>query len=678
MGGPDGRLLLHLAAEKNGGRVAFRFFEILQNLSHFLLGADKRLKNALQIFFDALIILIALTAAVFLRIETLFFLAQPEFITCFAFVLFPTIFLFARMGLYRAFMRYVSTEIAVLVALGSGFSALALLVTSLMLVSFIPWTVTVIYAALLFILVCGSRFIIRALFRMGGSRKRKKLAVYGAGEAGVQILQSLRTSPDYRVRMVIDDNPKIRGQEIFGLRIMSFAEAAKKFEDFEIDTVLLAMPSMGSAARRKIFARVNEYALEVKTIPPVASLINGTAKITEFKDVAIEDLLGRERVAPLPDLMGKNIAGKTVLVTGAGGSIGSELCRQIIQLKPQKLLLLDVSELAIYTISEEIEHHASKFGVELVSLVGSVQDRPFIAAAMRNHKIDTIYHAAAYKHVPLMEQNILQAVKNNTLGTMVLAEEAVRAGVASFTLVSTDKAVNPTNIMGASKRLAERVCQMMGIEQTKTRFSVVRFGNVLGSSGSVVPLFKKQIAAGGPLTLTHPDVTRYFMTIGEAVQLVIQASSLAKGSEVFVLDMGRPVKIRDLAFKMVQLSGLKPYLEGEGDAAENEGDIAVQITGLRPGEKMYEELTYGDNLVGTAHPRIMTVNEAAMTAKEMRIVAERLGALVAAEDQLGLTHTMTEIADYTPDETVTASTAEAQSQILASKIVPLAVPGKRG
>ena len=264
-----------------------------------------------------------------------------------------------------------------LAALGSGFSALALLVTSLMLAPFIPWTVVVIYAALLFILICASRFIIRALFRMGGSRKRRKLAVYGAGEAGAQILNR-SDKPNYLVRMVIDDNPKIRGQEIFGLRIMSFAEAAKKFEDFEIDTVLLAMPSMGSAARRKIFARVNEHALEVKTIPSLASLINGSAKITEFKDVAIEDLLGRERVAPLSDLMEKNIVGKTVLVTGAGGSIGSELCRQIIQLKPQKLLLLDVSELAIYTISEEIKRRASKFEVELVLLVGSVQDRSLL------------------------------------------------------------------------------------------------------------------------------------------------------------------------------------------------------------------------------------------------------------------------------------------------------------
>lgn len=647
--------------------MAFWFFDILQNLSHLLLGAEKWLKNALKICVDALMILIALTAAIFLRIETLFFIKELEFITCFAFVLFPTIFLFARIGLYRAFMRYVSTEIAVLVALGSGFSALALLVTSLMLVSFIPWTVTVIYAALLFILVCGSRFIIRALFRMSGSRKRKKLAVYGAGEAGAQILQSLRTSPDYRVRMVIDDNPKIRGQEIFGLRIISFAEAAKKFEDFEIDTVLLAMPSMGSAARRKIFARVNEHELEVKTIPSLASLINGSAKITEFKDVAIEDLLGRERVAPLSDLMEKNIVGKTVLVTGAGGSIGSELCRQIIQLKPQKLLLLDVSELAIYTISGEVGHNASKFGVELVSLVGPVQDRPFIAAAMRSHKVDTIYHAAAYKHVPLMEQNILQAVKNNTLGTMVLAEEAVRAGVATFTLVSTDKAVNPTNIMGASKRLAERVCQMMNHHQKNTRFSMVRFGNVLGSSGSVVPLFKKQIAEGGPLTLTHPDVTRYFMTIGEAVQLVIQASSLAKGSEVFVLDMGRPVKIIDLAFKMVQLSGLKPYLEGVGDADDNEGDIAVRITGLRSGEKMYEELSHSNNLVGTAHPRIMKVTDAAMTAKEMRIVVERLGALVEAEDRAGLIELLVEIADYLPENADTAAIAETQISLTAGK-----------
>ena len=655
-------MLLDLAAERIEERVAFRLSNTITKRLRLLLSADKSLKIAVQIFFDALIILIALTAAVFLRIETLSFLARPEFLACYAFVLSSTLFFFARLGLYRAFMRYVSTEIAVLMALGSGFSALALLVASLMLISFIPWTVTIIYAALLFILACGSRFTIRGLFRMGTLRQRKKLAVYGAGEAGAQILQSLRTSPDYKVCIVIDDNPKIHRQEIFGLRIMSFAEAATKFENFEIDTVLLAMPSVEFAARQKIIAQLNEHALEVKTIPPVASLINGSAKITEFDDVAVEDLLGREHVAPIPSLMGINICGKTVLVTGAGGSIGSELCCQIIKLKPKKLLLLDVSEPAIYNIFEEIEHHATKFKVELVPLLGSVQDRPFVAGAMRQHAIDTIYHAAAYKHVPLMEQNILQAVKNNTLGTMVLAEEAVHASVSSFTLVSTDKAVNPTNIMGASKRLAELACQMMGIEQTKTSFSVVRFGNVLGSSGSVVPLFKKQIAAGGPITLTHPDVTRYFMTIREAVQLVIQASSLAKSSEVFVLDMGNPVKIKDLAFKMVQLSGLKPYMEGGGDPAKNEGDIAVHITGLRPGEKMYEELSYSDNLVGTAHPRIMRVSEGTITTKEMRAVAERLAALVATEDQEGLVALLIEIADYLPEQPI--SNAIASRQIL--------------
>ena len=625
----------------------------------------------LRMFVDTLIILIALVAAVFLRIETLFFLSKPEFLACLLLVSLATISLFARIGLYRSFARYVSTDVAILVSMGSGFSALTLLATSLMLVSFIPWTVAVIYAALLFIFVCGSRFIIRAFIRMAGSHKRLNLAVYGAGEAGAQILQLLRTSPDYKVRMLIDDNPKVRGKEIFGIRIMNFIEAEKKFEDFEIDTVLLAMPNIGSSARRKIFDRINKHKLEVKTIPSFASLINGSAKITEFKDVAIEDLLGRNSVAPLPTLMGKNISGKTVLVTGAGGSIGSELCRQIIQLKPQKLLLLDVSELATYTISEEIKSQSAELRVETVSLVGSVLDRPFIAATMRNHRIDTIYHAAAYKHVPLMEQNIIQAVKNNTLGTIVLAEEAVRVGVASFTLVSTDKAVNPTNIMGASKRLAERACQMMGIEQTKTRFSLVRFGNVLGSSGSVLPLFKKQIAAGGPLTLTHPNVTRYFMTIGEAVQLVLQASSLAKNSEVFVLDMGRPVKIKDLALNIVQLSGLKPYLEGEGDVAESEGDIVIRITGLRPGEKMHEELSYGDNLVGTEHPRIMTVNEDVMAAKEMRIVAARLETLIADEDELGLMEILHEFGNYHCEASKQNPTAETQVLKTDSKVVPM-------
>jgi len=651
-----------------------------RNILRLALTLDRAVQRGLQMGFDALAVFGALVGAMALRLETFTFLDQPGFFLSYALILVPTLYLFAKMGLYRAFMRYVSTEIAVLVALGSGVAAILVMIAKLLLAAFIPWSIPIIFGALLFIAVTGSRFTLRAMFRATTEKRRKYVAIYGAGAAGAELLQTLASSSAYRVQMIIDDNPGLQGQRLFGLRVMSFEEAAENFGALDVDIVLLAMPSAGFSARQAIIAKVNEYALEVKMIPAVGKLIDGSAQITEFKDVAIEDLLGRERVDPITKLMGKNIHRKTVLVTGAGGSIGSELCRQIIELAPKRLLLMDVSELAVYTILAELDAQAAQRGVALVPLVGGVQDRPFVAASMAQQKIDTIYHAAAYKHVPLMEQNILQAIKNNTIGTLVLAEEAVRTRVPSFTLISTDKAVNPTNVMGASKRLAERICQAMNAEQKVTRFSMVRFGNVLGSSGSVVPLFQRQIAAGGPITLTHADVVRYFMTIGEAVQLVIQASALARGGEVFVLDMGVPVKIKDLAFKMVQLSGLRPYLE-EG-AQQGEGDIAIRITGLRPGEKMYEELSYGKGLVGTKHPRIMTVREAAMPVREMRALIQHLERLIEARDIKALFTCLAKDADYTAGESqatlASAAPQASETERADDNIVLLPVTPKRG
>ncbi len=633
--------------------------EAVQNILYSIQNAPRTMKITLQISLDGFIIFLSLVSAILLRIETLGFLGQSDFFAGSALILVLTLFAFARMGLYRAFTRYLSSETAALIAAGSGFSAITLFLVKLILLSFIPWTVVIIYFSLLFIGLCGSRFLLRAIFRIGTPGQRKNLAVYGAGKAGIQILQSLKTSSEYRARIIIDDNPQLQGKQIFGIRIMGFDEAAGYFARFNIDTVLLAISNASFSARQKIITQISNYMLQVKSIPSVDNMIEGSARINDFKDVAIEELLGRDSVVPMPDLLGRNIADKTVMVTGAGGSIGSELCRQIIQLKPKQLLLLDLSELAIYTILAELEAAAHELEVDMVPLIGSVQDRAFIADALATHQIDTIYHTAAYKHVPLMEINVAQAIKNNTLGTLVVAEEAVRAKVASFTLISTDKAVNPTNVMGASKRLAERICQMVSLNQTKTRFSMVRFGNVLGSSGSVVPLFKKQIASGGPVTLTHQDVARYFMTIGEAVQLVIQASSLAKGGEVFVLDMGKPVKIRDLAFKMIQLSGLKPYMEG--DYSKQSGDIAVRVTGLRPGEKMFEELSYGDNLIGTAHPRIMTVAEEAISVQQTQEAMNQLKNIIDTENYAGLIQIMIDFADYTP---------EALPAIFAQKTVP--------
>ncbi|MDA9985696.1 polysaccharide biosynthesis protein, partial [Alphaproteobacteria bacterium] len=379
----------------------------------------------------------------------------------------------------------------------------------------------------------------------------------------------------------------------------------------------------------------------------ISSLISGRAEITQLRDIKIEDLLGREPVDHNPGLMAKTIADKTVLVTGAGGSIGGELCRQIIQWKPKKLILLDVSEFAVYTLLEELKQHPTINGFDLIPLIGSVQDRQFLKKIFDHFAPETVYHAAAYKHVPLMEQNVMQCIANNVLGTLNMAELAIAAKVKHFILVSTDKAVNPTNFMGASKRLAEIICQTLQLDNEKTCFSIVRFGNVLGSSGSVVPLFKKQIEDGGPITLTHIDVTRYFMTIPEAAQLVIQAGAIAKGGDVFVLDMGKPVKIIDLAKRMAVLSGLQPILNSK--TKSQQGEVAITVTGLRPGEKLFEELSYDKNLMGTIHPRINATAETPMEHKRLQAILATARNAIRDGDHQRLYQVIAKITDGVAD-----------------------------
>jgi FlaA1/EpsC-like NDP-sugar epimerase len=608
---------------------------------------DRRIQRALQMLFDGIAIFSVFVCAMVLRLETFDFVYTPNFYVAYVLILVPTLFILAKMGLYHTLMRYVSIEVAVIVALGSGVSGSCVIIAKLLLDFLIPWSIPVIYAALLFIVITGSRFVLRAMVQVKFKKNVKNVAVYGAGTAGAQLLRSLATSSHYQARMIIDDNRRLQGKWLYGLQVVNFDEASRSFKSGDIDIVLLAMPSINFSSRRGIIKKINEHAIEVKTLPDISSLIDGSAEIMEFKDVAIDDLLGRETVEPIDRLMNKNTSSKVVLVTGAGGSIGSALCNQILCLRPRKLILFDVSELSIYNVSAEIEPQANLLGVEIVTLVGAVQDRACVAGVMQNHEIDTIYHAAAYKHVPIMERNVVQAINNNVIGTLILVEEAVKAKVTSFTLISTDKAVKPTNIMGASKRLAERICLTKSLEQNTTSISIVRFGNVLNSSGSVVPLFKKQIAAGGPITLTHPDVVRYFMTISEAVQLVIQASSLAKGGDVFVLDMGVPIKIKELAFKMVQLSGLRPYILGEN--TDNTGDIAVKITGLRQGEKMYEELSYELNLIGTEHPRIISAQETKLAPAVIESMITAIRQLVDKNDDVGLIKKLVEFADYNPN-----------------------------
>jgi len=433
-----------------------------------------------------------------------------------------------------------------------------------------------------------------------------RVAIYGAGDAGARLSSVLLGGPDFEPVAFIDDKKSLQGSSINGLTVLGLDALPQMVRQMRIERILLAMPSASRRRRREILTALEPLGLHVQSLPHLTDLIAGKARIDELRDVDVGDLLGRDPVPPNPRLFGSCIRGKCVLVTGAGGSIGSELCRQILRLAPSRLVLFEMSEIALYTIERELNEIAARdqLDVEVVPLLGNAHHRQRVREVLSAYGVQTIYHAAAYKHVPIVEHNVIEGIHNNVLSTWYTAEAAIETGVETFVLISTDKAVNPANVMGATKRLAELVLQGLQERSSSTRFCMVRFGNVLASSGSVVPLFQEQIRRGGPVTVTHPDVIRYFMTIPEAAQLVIQAGSMAKGGDVFVLDMGRPVRIDDLARRMINLTGLTVR------TADNpEGDIEIEYTGLRTAEKLFEELLIGTNVTGTDHPMILRAME---------------------------------------------------------------------
>ena len=587
----------------------------MQNLLQRLFGLDRREKRALQVTFDALMVPFAFLSAFYMRMETIEFIFNRD--TYIGILIsFASIFVvYTSTGFYNSITRHSSIETARSISVGCAISCAALFTSILLLELQIPRSVPLIFAVVLSVISLGTRLLVRSASQSFTKANKENVAIYGASAAGIQLMEALRQSPDYQVRFFIDDSPDLYGKNLDGVRIYSLEHAKKKFEAFAVQTLLLAIPGNSDATRRRVFDLLPSYPLKIKSIPSISDLISGAAAITDFRDLKVEDLLGREPVHCNADLMAKTIRNKSVLVTGAGGSIGSELCKQIIQLNPKQLIILDVSEFAVYTLLELLKTLQANEETEVIPVIGSVQDKHFLKKVFDRFPVDTTYHAAAYKHVPLMEQNVMQCIANNAFGTRNMAEIAISRKVKNFILVSTDKAVRPTNFMGASKRLAEIICQTLTLTKPGTCFAIVRFGNVLGSSGSVVPLFKKQIERGGPITLTHPEISRYFMTITEAAQLVIQAGSLAKGGEVFVLDMGEPIKIIDLVEKMVALSGLKLVWNSSECLKSNE--IRLTISGLRPGEKLFEELSYNEDLVKTIHQRINTTSEKPMLKEEL-------------------------------------------------------------
>ena len=542
--------------------------------------------------------------------------------------------LFVVSGFYRAIFRYAGWAALMAVArAGVLYGLLYGTVFTAIGVPGVPRTVGLIQPMLLLLAVGASRVFARfwlgeAYQAIWGRINLPKVLIYGAGSAGRQLAAALASSHELRVAGYLDDDVRLQGNVLNGLKVHAPADLPALAESLPIRDVLLAVPSASRQRRNEILQLLLRSHVSVRTLPSVSDIAHGRVHVSDLRELEIEDLLGRDAVMPDPALLARNIRDKVVLVTGAGGSIGSELCRQIVSSGPAALLLVEVSEFALYRIHQELLPLTAQAQLKLVPLLGSVCDARRMREIISVWRPDTIYHAAAYKHVPLVEHNPAEGIRNNVFGTLIAARAAQELGVADFVLISTDKAVRPTNVMGASKRLAEMALQALAAGAHGTHFIMVRFGNVLGSSGSVVPLFRQQIRNGGPLTLTHADVTRYFMTIPEAAQLVIQAGAMGgladESGVVFVLDMGEPVKIADLARRMVELSGLSVR-----DEETPEGDIEIQVTGLRPGEKLYEELLIGDNPQPTSHPRIMKANEAFLPLPELE---EKLAALATALD----------------------------------------------
>jgi FlaA1/EpsC-like NDP-sugar epimerase len=579
-----------------------------------LFESKRSTKRMISLVYDALAITLAFYTAISLRLGTVFFDISSKELICLGITITVSLLAFIKLGLYRAILRYMSVPAITSITIGIGISGAALATSSFLTHSFIPRSVPFIYMFTALFLVGTPRILIRNILILVYKKQlgnREAVIIYGAGHSGHQLVLALQGTA-YKPVAFVDDDPKLKGNLVAGLLVHKPKNLMQLTEEHSAHKVLLALGGASRSKRAKIIKTLEPLSITIQTIPDLTDILTGKALIGDIRDVAIDDLLGRDPVAANEDLLHACITNKTVMVTGAGGSIGSELCRQILSQKPARLVLLELNEYSLYTIEQELQ--ASNNNIELVSLIGSIQKEHRLETIMNTFGVQTVYHAAAYKHVPMVEHNIVEGVRNNVFGTLYCAEAAIKAKVESFVLISTDKAVRPTNIMGASKRVAELVLQGLAQRQNKTRFSIVRFGNVLGSSGSVVPLFREQINQGGPITVTHPDIIRYFMTIPEAAELVIQSGSMGKGGDVFVLDMGEPVKIVDLAKHMVHLSGLEVK-----DVGHPEGDIEIQYTGLRPGEKLYEELLLGDNVSGTEHPRILRAEETALSWEDTQV-----------------------------------------------------------
>ena len=595
-----------------------------------LIQLSRRTKRIIAVVSDVLVLMAALAVTVFL-VNNLSIGAIVDRAPLFLVVILIALPVFAWQRLYQAIIRFIGTQMVFGVLRGVSVIALLLACTSLVIgqdpLSDV-FTTTLIFWAFALLGIVGSRFTMRT-YLMRRNLVGERVAVYGAGEAGINLVSTLAGGQKFAPVVYLDDNRALQGRSINGLQVYSPEALQQLVRELSIKRVLLALPTVSRWKRRQIITNLEDLSVHVQTMPDITDIVSGHARVDEIRDVDVADLLGRDSVPPHEQLLDACIRGKSVAVTGAGGSIGSELCRQILMLQPRQLVLLDICEPSLYQIDRELRKIIERegLGVKLVALLGSVNHRERMRMIFESFDTQTVYHAAAYKHVPIVEHNMVEGIYNNIFGTWHTAQAAADAGVETFVLISTDKAVSPTNVMGATKRFAELVLQGLHEHDGQTRFCMVRFGNVLASSGSVVPLFREQIRHGGPVTVTHPEIIRYFMTIPEAAQLVIQAGSMGEGGDVFVLDMGQPVRIKDLAQRMIHLMGLTVR-----DQENPEGDIKIEYTGLRPAEKLYEELLIGNNVTGTDHPMIMRAIEESVPWDKLQVHLDDLTEAISSFD----------------------------------------------
>jgi FlaA1/EpsC-like NDP-sugar epimerase len=607
-----------------------------------LLSLPRITKKLIMLLADSILLVLVLLASFSIRLGYWYF---PESDLLWLILGAPAIAIpiFVRFGLYRTVIRYIGFNALWTILQAASLYALVWGIVSFMTaVEGIPRSVILINWILSILIVGGVRiaarwFLIKNKLSVFGGKShdnRKVALVYGAGSAGIQLVSALEHSYEYKLVGFIDDSKELQGNQVRGLYVYSADKIDSVINKYKVNEILIAMPSVSRVKQHAIIEKLEHYLVLVRLLPGVAELAEGKVSVTDLREVSIEDLLGRDTAPPNTKLLSKNITDKVVMVTGAGGSIGSEMCRQIVALKPKALILYELSELALYQINQEL----ISTGINVYPLLGNVNNINRLSQVLNHFKVNTIYHAAAYKHVPIVEFNNTEGVNNNVFGTLSAAQAAINAKVETFVLISTDKAVRPTNTMGATKRCAEQILQALSATQKTTIFTMVRFGNVLGSSGSVIPLFTQQIKAGGPITITDKNIIRYFMTIPEAVELVIQAGAMATGGEVFVLNMGEPVRIVDLAKKMIHLSGLEIKDESHPD-----GDIELEYTGLRPGEKLFEELLIGDNVKDTDNPLIMRAEEESLSWNELNPVLEKLNNAITDCNQKSLRSLLVQI-----------------------------------